>query len=404
MIAAKHDGQGFEDIQETSSQGDSGQAAPVGDRRAIVRTSRLAVADCVLAVLSWLLLPGLIHVVVAGHGRQPPFGHHVYQCVTFVVAISAVVFTVAGLAQISLSAGRFVGRGFAWTGAALMTLQVLFFIFSPALTRTRCLAFRMTCGTNLSGIGRAMLVYANDYDDELPWAGGRNTAWGQTANWKAPDRRSAFGTQPDGGGAASIGSCFSLLIKYAEVTPKSFLCNHDKGVKEFKLSARLGIPKNFELIDAWDFGPPEESYRHYSYSYHIPFGLYALTTSDDPGFAVAADRNPWIKSPAGDAGVFADFRPDAGAKGGTGTAIQAKKGNAIAHKRDGQNVLFLDSHVEFAKRAYCAVEDDNIYTVSDDMTGKGSIKGVQPVASANLAPANRKDSLLIHDPGDWTHR
>jgi len=29
----------------------------------------------------------------------------------------------------------------------------------------------------------------------------------------------------------------------------------------------------------------------------MPFGLYALTTSSEPGMAVAADRNPWIETP-----------------------------------------------------------------------------------------------------------
>jgi prepilin-type processing-associated H-X9-DG protein len=38
----------------------------------------------------------------------------------------------------------------------------------PALARTRRLAFRMTSGTNLSGIGKACLIYANDHDDKLP--------------------------------------------------------------------------------------------------------------------------------------------------------------------------------------------------------------------------------------------
>ena len=41
-------------------------------------------------------------------------------------------------------------------------------ILMPALARTRQIAFRMVAGTNLSGIGKAMLIYANDYDDEFP--------------------------------------------------------------------------------------------------------------------------------------------------------------------------------------------------------------------------------------------
>jgi len=279
-------------------------------------------------------------------------------------------------------------------------IALLMGILMPALARVRQLAFRMTCGTNLSGIGKAMLIYANDYEDELPRAGGRNSAWGATPQWTAADRRLAFTLATDGsGGTASISSCFYLLVKYAEVTPKSFICKGDAGTTEFKLSELTGLQPNFELIDAWDFGPPADAYKHCSYTYHVPFGLYALTTSNEPGFAVAADRNPWIVSPAAAAGTFTNFKPDVTYVGGAiGTSDQAKQGNAIAHQMDGQNVLFLDSHVEFAKRAYCSVEDDNIYTLSDDTLGKGSIRGVMPVPGASTVPTNRKDSVLVHDP------
>jgi prepilin-type N-terminal cleavage/methylation domain-containing protein len=284
-------------------------------------------------------------------------------------------------------------------------IALLMGILMPALARVRQLAFRMTCGTNLSGIGKAMLIYANDYEDELPRAGGRGTQWGTmpVAGWRATDRRAAFGLATDSsGGTATISSCFYLLVKYSEVTPKSFICKGDAGTTEFKLSDRTDVPTNFELIDAWDFGPPDESFKHCSYTYHVPFGLYALTTSNEPGFAVAADRNPWIKSPAADQAVWANFRPDVTYVGGAiGTSDQAKQGNAIAHQMDGQNVLFLDSHVEFAKRAYCSIEDDNIYTVSTDTTGKGSIFGAMPTAGSACVPMNRKDSLLVHDPDSF---
>jgi prepilin-type N-terminal cleavage/methylation domain-containing protein len=287
-------------------------------------------------------------------------------------------------------------------------IALLMGILMPALSRVRQLAFRLTCGTNLSGIGKAMLVYANDYEDELPRAGGRNTQWGPLAIgcWKAADRRTAFGLDGAGaGGKATINSCFYLLIKYSEVTPKSFICKGDAGTTEFKLSEMTGLPSSFELIDAWDFGPSEESFKHCSYAYHIPFGLYALTTSGEPGMAVASDRNPWLRSPAGEPAKWSEFHPDVAGSGWTlGNSDTAKKGNAITHQLDGQNVLFLDSHVEFAKRAYCAMEDDNIYTRSTDTLGRGHIYGSQPVVAANLDAMNRKDSLLVHDPGNWGGR
>jgi prepilin-type N-terminal cleavage/methylation domain-containing protein len=277
-------------------------------------------------------------------------------------------------------------------------IALLMGILMPALARVRQLAFRMVCGSNLSGIGKAMLIYANDYEDELPRAGGRNSDWGQLGtNWSATDRFSAFGTAPgsNDGGKASISSCFYLLVKYAEVTPKSFLCKGDTGTSEFTLAEETLPSTDFELIDAWDFG--ETPWDNCSYSYHIPFGQYALTTSSEPGLAVAADRNPWIASPAADVdpAQWDGFQPDISPY--NGSSEDALRGNAISHQGDGQNVLFLDSHVDFAKRPYCSLEDDNIYTRSA-VTNRGDAKGTKITPAADISPANRKDSLLVHDP------
>jgi prepilin-type N-terminal cleavage/methylation domain-containing protein len=278
-------------------------------------------------------------------------------------------------------------------------IALLMGILMPALSRVRQLAFRLTCGTNLSGIGKAMLIYANDYEDELPRAGGRNATWGPVANFQAPTRQTAYDTDVAGtGGKATISSCFYLLVKYAEVTPKSFVCKGDSGTAEFKL-ADAGITGNIELIDLWDFGTPGATgtaYKSCSYAYHVPFGAYALTVSSEPGFAVAADRNPFIKSPAADAAVIGNFKPDLTGYSG-GTSETAKAGNALAHQNEGQNVMFLDTHVDFEKRSYCSIEDDNVYLISTSTTGGGSAIGNVPTTS-NYTPANRKDSVLIHDP------
>jgi prepilin-type N-terminal cleavage/methylation domain-containing protein len=279
-------------------------------------------------------------------------------------------------------------------------IALLMGILMPALARVRQLAFRMTCGTNLSGIGKAMLLYSNDYQDELPRAGGRNSTWGAVANWMAADRYTAYGLAADSsGGSATISSCFYLLVKYTEVTPKSFICKGDAGTTEFKLAdLTTAVSANFELIDGWDFGGPyPENIKHCSYSYHMPFGLYALTVSSEPGFAVAADRNPFLPSPAGAAKLVTEFKPDLDAY--KGTADMAKAGNAIAHQLDGQNVMFLDTHVQFEKRAYCSVEDDNIYLISADPL-KGSPVGTPPAVGA-ATPSSRKDSVLVHDPDSF---
>jgi len=272
-------------------------------------------------------------------------------------------------------------------------IALLMGILMPALSRVRQLAFRMTCGTNLSGIGKAMLIYANDYDDELPRAGGRSSTWGSPVKWAATDRKTAYGLATDGtGGKATISSCFYLLVKYAEVTPKSFICKSDASTTEWKLSGETLPRTDFEFIDAWDFGSAPNT--HCSYSYHIPFGTYALTVSSEPGMAVAADRNPWLKSPAAEAKALSYFTPDISPY--SGTSEKARNGNCNAHQLDGQNVLFLDSHVSFEKRAYCSVEDDNIYTYSARVN-LGDVLGQVP-SVWTATPGSRKDSLLVHDP------
>jgi prepilin-type N-terminal cleavage/methylation domain-containing protein len=268
-------------------------------------------------------------------------------------------------------------------------IALLMGILMPALARVRQIAFRMVCGTNLSGIGKAMLIYSNDYDDEFPRAGGRDSVWSfGIPNWLADSRFTAYGLGADGsGGSASITSSFYLLVKYAEVTPKSFVCKGDSGTTEFK-PTEYGAGDR-ELIDLWDFGPQTNANEHCSYSYHMPYGLYALTTSSEPGMAVAADRNPWMDSPAAegkDATVFAEFNPDGGKE-------FVNRGNAIAHQEDGQNVLFMDAHVGFEKQPFCAINDDNIYTFWD---GTDIRRGGLPIAGTT-EPMDRLDSFLVND-------
>src|SRR5512143_1215586 len=93
-------------------------------------------------------------------------------------------------------------------------IALLMGILMPALSRVRQIAFRMVCGTNLSGLGKAMLIYSNDYDDELPRSGGRKSTWAtKIPAWNATNRVQAYGLAADGsGGSGNISSCFYLLV------------------------------------------------------------------------------------------------------------------------------------------------------------------------------------------------
>jgi prepilin-type N-terminal cleavage/methylation domain-containing protein len=256
-------------------------------------------------------------------------------------------------------------------------IALLMGILMPALSRVRQLAFRLICGTNLKGIGNAMLVYANDYDNQFPRAGGPDAQWYRgSVVWDAGSSMEAYsaGRTP----RATITSSFYLLVKYAEVTPKSFLCKGDSNVKEFE----PGNDK--DLIQLWDFG--NKGYECCSYSYHIPYCKYPITTTSDPGMAIAADPTPWVDG-ARTEDMWNNFDPD-------GDKEQKMLGNSIVHQEEGQNVLFADIHVEFEKVSFCGINEDNIYTLQTIRTDIR--KGARPSPS-NYNPYNRSDSVLVDD-------
>ncbi|MBW7989429.1 MAG: hypothetical protein FVQ84_05340 [Planctomycetes bacterium] len=105
--------------------------------------------------------------------------------------------------------------------------------------------------------------------------------------------------------------------------------------------------------------------------------------------AVAADRNPWMKSPGAEgkeASLLQNYQPNSGKE-------MVNQGNAIAHQEDGQNVLYVDSHVAFEKQPFCGINDDNIYTFWD---GGDIRRGGYPVPNASEA-GDRLDSYLVND-------
>jgi len=243
-----------------------------------VKISEAAVASFVCSLLAFAcFLPGLIAAVDPGV-LNPSSG---------LVNDVACVSILAGV--VGLSGGRLAGRGSATLGAVIPPVLILVLFWHNIGRWYATVPERMVCGVNLSGLGKAMLAYSNDYDNKLPRAagpGGRLVA--RLPWWAADNREDAYGlTDPKAGdGRASVSASLYLLVKYSEVMPKQFVCNGDYGTTEFK-PGDYGTG-NRDVIELWDFGPNPPI--HCSYSYHMPYGPYPLTTSSEPGMAVAADR------------------------------------------------------------------------------------------------------------------
>jgi hypothetical protein len=176
-------------------------------------------------------------------------------CTFFITAIPAIVLGTVGLVKIAKSGGKLKGNGFAIAGivvpavAGLFVLPLMLGILMPALARTRQVAFRMVCGTNMSGLGKAILVYTNDYDDKLPTA----------SKW-----------------------C-DLLIEHVEVTPLSFRCKGapegpcnyamNKNVEGLGASAQPDMVVLFETHPGWNqSGGPEILTTDNHHNYRQPSG------------------------------------------------------------------------------------------------------------------------------------
>jgi prepilin-type N-terminal cleavage/methylation domain-containing protein len=261
-------------------------------------------------------------------------------------------------------------------------IALLMGVLMPALAKVRQIAYRMVCGTNLSGISKAMLIYSNDNEEEYPKAGWPDSSWsdqGELLSWAEQTGRH-YGKP---GSDVTITASFYLLVRYADVTTKQFVCKGDIGTTGFKLSdVRTGV-LNQEVDDitmVWDFGQKDDMKSGYvagqycSYAYHMP---YYHPTTQQPGFPIGpgsnpasplcADRNPYLDKNAWPYLEGQDCEGDQHEDAPTWQTTDQyyydphKTGNAAPHQREGQNVLFNDGHVLFAKYPNIGLTNDNIW-------------------------------------------
>ena len=299
-------------------------------------------------------------------------------------------------------------------------IAMLMGILMPALARVRAIAYRMVCGTNLSGIGKAMLVYSNEHDEDYPRAGGPGAIWtpaGQIDDWQNPNPDAAFGTA--GGYKATITSSFYLLVKYTEITTKQFVCKGD-GARVFKLGdlRALGVQlddSDFELEDGQDFcGKQGKAMpgEFCSYSYHMPYNSVAgehdarpITATGRPDSPLCADRNPYLDKNAVSYidGVASGGDEDPPDWVDDKYKDNDKTGNAAAHGREGQNVLYQDIHVVFEKFPNCGIDKDNIWKCWDKGNPEAEEKQCRPSPYTDLKdhgdgyPWSEEDAYLVNE-------
>jgi prepilin-type processing-associated H-X9-DG protein len=278
-----------------------------------------------------------------------------------------------------------VGLG---TVAGLILFVILLAI--PALNLVKKIAIKNVCGTNLKGLGTAMTVYANDYDDMYPQLPG-------TGPWSEDLGFPFFLDRPDFSNAQSntlrnISASLYLLVRYADVAPSSFVCPYSE-MQPFD-----GInPTQKKIIELWDFG--YDPYAHVSYAYHNPYGKYPPDGTLSAAFAVMADMSPWLRD-----GNFVMPGSESDQQVNRPAIITVtdkttwKTGTGRYHDGQGQNVLYADGHTSWETQPNVGVKNDNIYTywsVEENPTEQERQGGTAPTGRGPENDAKSKEDSFL---------
>ncbi len=255
-------------------------------------------------------------------------------------------------------------------------IALLISILLPSLSRARELSKRLVCASNVKGMGTAFKIYANDYDEHWPTvpfdtaAGNTNLirytvdqveiGFGGNANplgpgQQKPNRRTQ---SDDAARTLSVTRNMWMLVRSGDVTPKSYICPSS--------GDSIANEQNVDLF--YDFGGMD----NVSYGYQVPYGPFSTRASEDidPRLPVAADKGPFSASsppqqlPVETPAWTDDNNMEPQEWRSFNSGNHGGQGNG-----EGQNVLFGDGHATFEKTPDVGIDQDNIFTGMDEMTG-----------------------------------
>lgn len=287
-------------------------------------------------------------------------------------------------------------------------IALLISILLPSLSRARELAKRAVCSANLRGIGQSEHIYANDNAEWFP-----HDAYSQAISGANPEDNAVtyvaqMGvnyTQPTTSGSNAtqhpVSRSMFLLVISGQSTPKQFICP-SAGDTEDNLRNRNGGTETAAQpgVNRFDF----KGYTFTSYGYQLPFGRKGKPrTSLDTRMPVNSDKGPYFDAGTQDSstGRVPDLFLTTVGLPNFGTPDQILRAdndrwrtyNSRNHNQEGQNVLFVDSHVEFSRKPIIGVNNDNIYTYQSDFQFQGSLVGTAP--QNGKGPRTETDSLIV---------
>ncbi len=300
-------------------------------------------------------------------------------------------------------------------------IALLISILLPSLSRARELAKRAVCSSNLRGIGQGMHIYANDNAEWFPmhfFVPGQITAGPPSIGrvdyvgslgyrYHEPTTRSTNSQE-----SHPSRSLFLIITSGAQAAG-SFVCPSSSDTEDDMRNRGPYNPQGGSGGESaarpgktrFDFA----GYDKLSYSYQVPYGRRGKPRETlDTRMAISADKGPYFDAGSerdGGSGAPADERNDVQVPQWSGDVVDIinrpnedwRPYNSRNHNTEGQNVLYIDTHVDFKRKPLGGVQKDNIYTA---LTGNWTdqinyVIGQVTDGGQNIVPATQTDSYLV---------
>jgi prepilin-type processing-associated H-X9-DG protein len=312
-----------------------------------------------------------------------------------------------------------------WIGMTLAALMVvgffgLAFLFIWSAEQAQ---IGQRCAANLKQIGTACQAYAAGHRQTWPCPfQAESERWDQVGNartdrWGAVEHASEWGSPPPGAAGdngepirSNTAALWMLLTSGLVENAGVFIC--PRAGDQYTVDDDVTDATNSPVRDFRG-----ERFCSYSFQNVLPGATgYKLTSGSSPSMAVAADANPMRRD-------FWSGAPGGGVKNGVTDKMLVSKPtgevpdwkgkitgpwdlNSPNHNFKGQNVLYMDGHVEFASSPFWGAGYDNIWLrrlpdVSavpnpDDVTTLQASSDTASYDGKSTLPAkDRTDSFLV---------
>jgi prepilin-type N-terminal cleavage/methylation domain-containing protein/prepilin-type processing-associated H-X9-DG protein len=304
-------------------------------------------------------------------------------------------------------------------------IALLISILLPSLSRARELAKRAVCASNLRGIGQGMHIYANDNSEWFPAHFFRNqpvaigpptTTGVQYVEMLGADYNEpvTLGDDVATNKSHPSRSLFLLVISGAQTTGQ-FICPSSADEEDdMRNRGDYANPKPESAARAGKTRFDFAGYTKLSYAYQVPYGRRGRPRETlDSRMPISADKGPYFEAMTGSnnqwvEGCYKDarrtgFDPPTQWSGEDVVAVIKKSNeewqyyNSVNHNQEGQNILFVDGHADFARKPIEGISKDNIYTANDGDYQQqiNSVIGVVGTTSSKIAPLTQTDSYLV---------